>query len=172
MWRRNIAPQLRVIKLEWVNFQVLRRTHSSLMKLDSRLGVAAPIPFRSSLGCCRNLYAATTRGHAQIQGAQTARGEVRSANPPIPVGSPDPNLFNCTRRYELVSAEQDALRPAGGALDAKFSFRSRPLASLRFASFQFGRSYIEVKTANLDRDLLNYLNNIRFRSSLHGHSYL
>ena len=33
MWRRNIAPQLQDMKLEWVNFQVLRRTHSSLMQL-------------------------------------------------------------------------------------------------------------------------------------------
>lgn len=34
-WRRNIAPRLHKAGLGWVNFQVMRRTHSSLMrKLD------------------------------------------------------------------------------------------------------------------------------------------
>ncbi len=31
-WRRHIAPNLKTIGLEWVNFQVMRRTHSSLMR--------------------------------------------------------------------------------------------------------------------------------------------
>ena len=30
-WRRNIAPRLRDVGLEWANFQVMRRTHCSLM---------------------------------------------------------------------------------------------------------------------------------------------
>jgi integrase len=30
-WRRHIAPKLKEIGLDWVNFQVMRRTHSSLM---------------------------------------------------------------------------------------------------------------------------------------------
>jgi integrase len=32
IWRRHIRPKLKEKKLEWVNFQVLRRTHSSLMR--------------------------------------------------------------------------------------------------------------------------------------------
>ncbi len=31
-WRRWIAPRLKRVGLEWVNFQVMRRTHSSLMR--------------------------------------------------------------------------------------------------------------------------------------------
>jgi integrase len=32
VWRRHVRPKLKDNKLEWVNFQVLRRTHSSLMR--------------------------------------------------------------------------------------------------------------------------------------------
>ena len=32
LWRRHILPKLKDNGLEWVNFQVLRRTHSSLMR--------------------------------------------------------------------------------------------------------------------------------------------
>ena len=35
-WRRCIAPRLKAARLGWVNFQVMRRTHSSLM---SDLGI-------------------------------------------------------------------------------------------------------------------------------------
>jgi len=31
-WRRNMQPNLGKVGLEWVNFQVMRRTHSSLMR--------------------------------------------------------------------------------------------------------------------------------------------
>ena len=31
VWRRHIGPKLRAIGLEWINFQVLRRSCSSLM---------------------------------------------------------------------------------------------------------------------------------------------
>jgi len=31
-WRRWIAPRLKSVRLEWVNFQVMRRTHASLMR--------------------------------------------------------------------------------------------------------------------------------------------
>jgi hypothetical protein len=31
VWRRNIGPKLDEGGLEWVNFQVMRRSHSSLM---------------------------------------------------------------------------------------------------------------------------------------------
>lgn len=31
-WRQWIAPKLRAVGLEWVNFQVMRRTHASLMR--------------------------------------------------------------------------------------------------------------------------------------------
>jgi integrase len=30
-WRRSFAPKLKEVGLDWINFQVLRRTHSSLM---------------------------------------------------------------------------------------------------------------------------------------------
>jgi integrase len=39
-WRRNILPKLKAVGLEWANFQVMRRTHSSLMKemgVDTKL---------------------------------------------------------------------------------------------------------------------------------------
>lgn len=31
-WRRHVAPKLAAVGLGWVNFQVMRRTHSSLMR--------------------------------------------------------------------------------------------------------------------------------------------
>jgi integrase len=31
-WRRHFAPQLKTVGLDWVNFQVMRRTHSCLLK--------------------------------------------------------------------------------------------------------------------------------------------
>ncbi len=31
-WRRSFAPKLRPVGLEWVNFQVMRRSHSCLLK--------------------------------------------------------------------------------------------------------------------------------------------
>ena len=31
-WRRHFGPQLKAVGLGWVNFQVMRRTHSSLLK--------------------------------------------------------------------------------------------------------------------------------------------
>jgi integrase len=39
VWRRHIVPKLRTIGLEWILFQVMRRTHSSLMnelKIDPK----------------------------------------------------------------------------------------------------------------------------------------
>ena len=36
VWRRNILPRLSTVGLEWANFQVMRRTHASIMK---QLGV-------------------------------------------------------------------------------------------------------------------------------------
>lgn len=32
MWRRNMEPALDKVGLGWVNFQVMRRTHASLMR--------------------------------------------------------------------------------------------------------------------------------------------
>ena len=40
VWRRSILPKLKEIGLGWVNFQVMRRTHSTLMnqlKVDPKL---------------------------------------------------------------------------------------------------------------------------------------
>ena len=39
VWRRHIIPKLRTTGLEWISFQVMRRTHSTLMnklKIDPR----------------------------------------------------------------------------------------------------------------------------------------
>jgi len=35
VWRRKVRPKLKEAGLEWVNFQVLRRTHSSLMREEN-----------------------------------------------------------------------------------------------------------------------------------------
>ena len=32
LWRRNIEPPLKAIKLEWATFQIMRRTHASLSR--------------------------------------------------------------------------------------------------------------------------------------------
>jgi integrase len=32
LWRRDIEPKLKAINLDWVNFQVMRRTHASLSR--------------------------------------------------------------------------------------------------------------------------------------------
>ena len=32
LWRRDIEPKLKAIGLDWVNFQVMRRTHASLSR--------------------------------------------------------------------------------------------------------------------------------------------
>jgi integrase len=39
VWRRHIVPKLKAVGLEWISFQVMRRTHSSLMndlKIDPK----------------------------------------------------------------------------------------------------------------------------------------
>jgi len=39
-WRRHIAPKLAAVGLDWANFLVMRRTHSSLMNglgIDGKL---------------------------------------------------------------------------------------------------------------------------------------
>jgi len=40
-WRRHFAPQLKNVGLEWVNFQVMRRTHRLPLK-GTRRGPASP----------------------------------------------------------------------------------------------------------------------------------
>jgi integrase len=32
LWRRNIEPPLKAIKLDWATFQIMRRTHASLSR--------------------------------------------------------------------------------------------------------------------------------------------
>ena len=44
-WRRDFLPRLKAVGLEWANFQVMRRTHSSLLK---ELDVAGSIPVSRS----------------------------------------------------------------------------------------------------------------------------
>jgi integrase len=31
-WRRNMLPQLQAVGLEWCNFQVMRRTHTTILR--------------------------------------------------------------------------------------------------------------------------------------------
>jgi integrase len=61
-WRRWIAPKLKAIGLEWVNFQVMRRTHTSLMhelKVDPKI-VADQLGH--SLDVNLNVYTKTALG--------------------------------------------------------------------------------------------------------------
>ena len=61
-WRRWIAPRLKAVGLEWVNFQVMRRTHASLMR---ELGVDPKIvadQLGHSVDVNLNVYSKTALG--------------------------------------------------------------------------------------------------------------
>ena len=67
-WRRRIGPKLEAAELGWVNFQVMRRTHSSLMNdlkvdpkivadqlghtLDVSQNIYTQSPFKEAKGGC------------------------------------------------------------------------------------------------------------------------
>ncbi|HYR87019.1 MAG TPA: tyrosine-type recombinase/integrase [Terriglobia bacterium] len=73
VWRRSIGPQLKEVGLGWVNFQVMRRTHSTLMnqlKVDPKL-VADQLGH--TLDVNQNVYTIpdlALRQSSQVQGKQ------------------------------------------------------------------------------------------------------
>jgi integrase len=66
-WRRHFAPKLAAAGLGWVNFQVMRRTHSSLMRGDNVDPKVVADQFGHSLDVNLNVYtqsALSLRAHA------------------------------------------------------------------------------------------------------------
>jgi len=49
VWRRSILPKLQEAGLGWVNFQVMRRTHSTLMKQGVFERYVQPVRFLKML---------------------------------------------------------------------------------------------------------------------------
>ena len=62
LWQRHIGPKLKGIGLGWINFQVMRRTHSSLMRdLDVDPKIVADQQGHT-LDVHLNVYAQTSMG--------------------------------------------------------------------------------------------------------------
>ena len=64
-WRRHLGPRLKTVQLEWVNFQVMRRTHASLL---AELGVDPQIradQMGHSVDVNQNQYTQTSLGRRQ-----------------------------------------------------------------------------------------------------------
>lgn len=55
-WRRHMLPKLKDIELEWVNFQVMRRTHSTLMNALGVDGKLVADQLGHSLDVNQNIY--------------------------------------------------------------------------------------------------------------------
>jgi integrase len=55
-WRRNIQPRLAEVGLGWVNFQVMRRTHATLMKALGADGKLVADQLGHSLDVNQNVY--------------------------------------------------------------------------------------------------------------------
>jgi integrase len=55
-WRRNIQPRLAEAGLGWVNFQVMRRTHATLMKALGADGKLVADQLGHSLDVNQNVY--------------------------------------------------------------------------------------------------------------------
>ena len=55
-WRRNIQPRLAEAGLGWVNFQVMRRTHVTLMKALGADGKLVADQLGHSLDVNQNVY--------------------------------------------------------------------------------------------------------------------
>jgi integrase len=55
-WRRNIQPALAAAGLGWVNFQVMRRTHATLMKALGADGKLVADQLGHSLDVNQNVY--------------------------------------------------------------------------------------------------------------------
>jgi integrase len=57
VWRRSIAPKLEEVGLGWINFQVMRRTHASLMNDLGVEGKLVADQLGHSLDVSLNVYA-------------------------------------------------------------------------------------------------------------------
>ena len=55
-WRRSMEPKLARVGLEWVNFQVMRRTHATLMKALGVDGKLVADQLGHSLDVNQNIY--------------------------------------------------------------------------------------------------------------------
>jgi integrase len=65
VWRRNIAAKLEAVGLGWVNFQVMRRTHSSLMKALGVDGKLVADQLGHTLDVNQNVYTQSAVGLRQ-----------------------------------------------------------------------------------------------------------
>jgi len=92
VWRRSIAPRLKEAGLEWVNFQVMRRTHASLMNDLGIEGKLVADQLGHSLDVNQNVYtqtavskrqAAVNQLESSLNGVQTAFGALES----VPIDS-------------------------------------------------------------------------------------
>jgi integrase len=66
VWRRSIHPKLKAVGLGWVNFQVMRRTHSTLM---NGLGVEGKLfadQLGHSLNVNQNVYTKSPVANRQV----------------------------------------------------------------------------------------------------------
>jgi integrase len=59
-WRRHIQPKLSTVGLAWVNFQVMRRTHSSLLNGLGVQGKLVADQLGHSLDVNQNVYTQST----------------------------------------------------------------------------------------------------------------
>src|SRR5262249_50087872 len=91
LWRWQIRPRLKTIGLEWITFQVLRRTHASLSRqvgIDPKL---VADQFGHGLRVNLDIYtvaALETRQHAvEVLEASLVNGSSPSANCPSPDGA-------------------------------------------------------------------------------------
>jgi integrase len=80
IWRRAISPKLEKVGLHWVNFQVMRRTHASLMNDLGIEGKLVADQLGHSLDVNQNIYtqsavskrqAAVNQLEVSLNGVQT-----------------------------------------------------------------------------------------------------
>ena len=60
LWRRHVRPKLKAKGLEWVNFQVLRRTNASLMREENVDPKVVADQLGHTLDVSLNVYTQTT----------------------------------------------------------------------------------------------------------------
>jgi integrase len=66
VWRRSIQPKLVKVGLEWVNFQVMRRTHASLMNGLGVEGKLVADQLGHSLDVNQNVYTQSPVANRQV----------------------------------------------------------------------------------------------------------
>jgi integrase len=66
VWRRSIQPKLAKVGLEWVNFQVMRRTHASLMNGLGVEGKLVADQLGHSLDVNQNVYTQSPVANRQV----------------------------------------------------------------------------------------------------------